>query len=84
MTSILKSFEVEFQPFIKEINAKEEAIRECADAATMARIKGMLFPSLFSLSFFHHVSLPLRQREEYDSTDCVGSIVQNLTKVYRN
>ena len=35
----LKSFEIEFQPFIEEINAKEGVIRQCADAATMDRVK---------------------------------------------
>ena len=40
--SILKSFDIEFQPFIEEINAKEEVIRECADAATMERIRSMI------------------------------------------
>ena len=37
----LKSFEIEFQPFIEEINAKEGVIRQCADAATMDRIRSM-------------------------------------------
>ena len=41
-TSILKSFDIEFQPFIEEINAKEGVIRECADAATMERIRSMI------------------------------------------
>lgn len=36
----LKSFDIEFQPFIDEINAKEEVIRKCADTATMKRIRG--------------------------------------------
>ena len=40
--SILKSFDMEFQPFIEEINAKEKVIRECADAATMERIRSMI------------------------------------------
>ena len=40
--SILKSFDIEFQPFIEEINAKEKVIRECADAATMERIRSMI------------------------------------------
>jgi len=40
--SALQSFEVEFQPFFEEINTKEGVIRECADAATMKRIKGMI------------------------------------------
>ena len=40
--STLKSFDIEFKPFIEEINAKEEAIRECADAATMERIRSMI------------------------------------------
>ena len=35
----LKTFEIEFQPFIEEINAKEGVIRQCADAATMDRVK---------------------------------------------
>ena len=35
----LKSFEIEFQPFIEEISAKEGVIRQCADAATMDRVK---------------------------------------------
>ena len=50
-TSTLKSFEVEFQPFVKEINAKEEAIRECADAATMERIRSCSSPLSFFLLF---------------------------------
>ena len=37
----LKSFDIEFQPFIEEIDAKVEAIRKSADAATMERIKSM-------------------------------------------
>ena len=41
-SSILKSFDIEFQPFIEEINAKEEVIQECADAATMERIRSMI------------------------------------------
>ena len=40
--STLKSFDIEFQPFIDEINAKEGAIRECADAATMERIRSII------------------------------------------
>ena len=38
----LKSFETEFQPFIEEINAREGVIRQCADAATMDRVKRMV------------------------------------------
>ena len=37
-----KSFGIEFQPFIQEINAKEDVIRELADAATMERVRSML------------------------------------------
>jgi len=44
--STLKSFDIEFLPFIEEINAKEEVIRECADAATMERIRSMLLHML--------------------------------------
>ena len=35
----LKSFDLEFQPFIEEINAKEQVIREYADVATMERVR---------------------------------------------
>lgn len=35
----LRSFDVEFQPFIEEINAKEGVIREYADVTTMERVK---------------------------------------------
>ena len=42
IASTLKSFDIEFQPFIEEINAKEGAIRELADAATMKRVKRMI------------------------------------------
>ena len=38
----LNSFAIEFQPFIEEINAKEGVIRQCADAATMDRVKGLV------------------------------------------
>ena len=37
----LKSFEIEFQPCIEEINTKEGVIRQCAEAATMDRVKSM-------------------------------------------
>ena len=39
MTKVFKPFDIEFQPFIDEINTKEEAIRKCADAATMERVR---------------------------------------------
>ena len=45
MAIILKPFDTEFQPFIEEINAKESVIRECADAATMERIRSMILPT---------------------------------------
>ena len=39
MTNVLKSFDIVFQPFIDEINTKEGVIRQCADAATMERVR---------------------------------------------
>ena len=39
MKKITNVFDIEFQPFMEEINAKEGVIRECADAATMERVK---------------------------------------------
>ena len=44
----MKSFDLEFQPFIEEIEAKEGVIRECADAATMERIRRMILYILFT------------------------------------
>ncbi|KAF8436686.1 hypothetical protein BGX38DRAFT_1213952, partial [Terfezia claveryi] len=41
VTNTLKSFDIEFQPFIEDINAKERVIRECADAATMEKIRNI-------------------------------------------
>ena len=38
----LRSFDIEFQPFIEEIDAKEGVLRRCADAATMERVKSMI------------------------------------------
>ena len=47
-SSALKSFNMELLPFIKEIEVKENTIRECANAATIQRIQRMFsFPPLF-------------------------------------
>ena len=43
VANAFKSFDLEFQPFIEEINAKEGVIRECADAATMERVRSEYF-----------------------------------------
>ena len=40
LTNILKPFDVEFQPFIQEIDTREAVIQRYADAATMGRIRG--------------------------------------------
>ena len=40
--STLKSFDIEFQPVVEEINAKEGIIRERAHAATMERVRSKL------------------------------------------
>ena len=42
IANTLKPFDLEFQPYIEEINAKEGDIRKYADAASMERIKGMI------------------------------------------
>ena len=39
---MLKPFDVEFGPFMAEIDEKEKVIRECADSVTMGRIKSKL------------------------------------------
>ena len=41
LANMLQPFDLEFLPFITEIDAKEEVIREFADAATMKRIGSM-------------------------------------------
>lgn len=70
--STLKSFEVEFLPFIEEISAKEKVIREYADVATMEKTRSML-PSFFhlcsvffSFSSFYHVTLEKTAGERYN------------------
>ena len=40
--STLKSFNIEFQPLIEEMNTQEEVILKCASAATMDRIRGTI------------------------------------------
>ena len=42
IVGVFTPFDVEFQPFIEEINTKEDVIRKYADAATMERIKSMV------------------------------------------
>lgn len=42
LASTLKSFNVEFQPYVVEINNKEGDLSKYAGAATMQRIKGMI------------------------------------------
>lgn len=42
IVNALKPFDIEFQPFIEEINNKEEVARRCADTATMERIRSMV------------------------------------------
>ena len=41
-TSTLKSFNIEFQPLIEEMNTKEEVVSKYAGAATMDRIRGTI------------------------------------------
>ena len=46
--NLLKPFDIAFQPFIQEIEAKEMAIQKCADTATMERIRSMILPMVLS------------------------------------
>ena len=50
LANILQPFDLEFQPFIKEIDAKEVVIREFAGAATMRRI-GSMYSSTHGMMF---------------------------------
>ena len=38
---MLKPFAIEFQPFIDDITRKEKTVQECADMATMERVRGL-------------------------------------------
>ena len=49
ISSALKSYNVVFQPIITEISAKEEVIRQYADAATMGRVRRMFIHSFLSV-----------------------------------
>ena len=42
LANMLQLFDIEFQPFLEEIDTKEAAIRECANAITMERVKGII------------------------------------------
>ena len=48
LAKMLQSFDLEFQPFIQEIDAKEEVIRGFAGAATMKRI-GSMYSSTYGI-----------------------------------
>ena len=83
--SALQSFDVEFQPFIKEINAKEKVIREHAVMATMQRIRGMPFLPLYFCFFLllcrkPHTTSITAGGKLYSPND----IEQNLTQAHRN
>ena len=38
---MLQNFDIEFKPFIDDMSEMEKRVRECADIATMDRIKSM-------------------------------------------
>ena len=46
LANILQPFDIEFPPFIEEMDTKVAVIRECADAATMERIKGIILTTI--------------------------------------
>ena len=39
--NMIKPFAIKLQPLIDEIDASANAVQECADVATMERIKGL-------------------------------------------
>jgi len=63
---MLKPFAVEFQPFIDDITGKEKIIQECADMATMERIRSM-FISIWYCK---------RSTDAYDGTGSSGKIAE--------
>lgn len=44
-TNMITPFEIEFQPLMNDMNDCANAVRECADAATMKRVKGIRGPN---------------------------------------
>ena len=44
LVNMLKPFAIRMQPFIDQIAMKEEAIRDCADRATMENIRSVYTP----------------------------------------
>jgi len=49
---MLKPFAIEFQPFFDDITGKEKTVQECADMATMERIRGV-FISIWYYMYKH-------------------------------
>ncbi|RPB22624.1 hypothetical protein L211DRAFT_869126 [Terfezia boudieri ATCC MYA-4762] len=68
VTNTLKSFDIEFQPFIEDIDAKERVIRECADAATMEKIKTMILQILLNTGDITSELKPLAKLNEILTT----------------
>ena len=62
-TSTLKSFNIEFQPLMEEMNIKEEVISKCASATTMDRIRGTIL-SIYVVEYGTIDSNPSVQRSE--------------------
>ena len=57
IVNALKSLDIEFQPFIEEINVKEGVIRKCADAATMERVRSTYMMDLHTEMMLNIISI---------------------------
>ena len=70
-TSTLKSFNIEFQPLIEELNTKEEVISKCASAATMDRIRGTIL-WIYVIEYDSTDSNPSAHRDQMCSSGSVA------------
>ena len=57
MANMFRPFDIQFQPFIKEIDEKEAVIQKYADAATMKRIRGIILHILLDNSTDSNASI---------------------------
>ena len=80
MANTLKAFDLEFQPFIDEIDAKEGVIREFADAASMDRIRSMLL-SKYGVGYSSTLSNVLDRIDIEGAFNDITSELKRLAKL---
>ena len=70
--SALKSFDIEFQPFVNEIKEKERIIREYADAATMERIRSMMLDIIIGRQNLMQAYRYWKRLSKHYAQDCMA------------